>query len=116
MGRPWARSNSRLRWALRPRNVHCLMLRQRRWAKACAHDPGTPRAERGRQTPSPPGPESRQLLFHVTGKSSTATMFAFTVEAGATYKNNTVQGKMTGSWTLPEPLTELLSPIPLPLY
>jgi len=64
----------------------------------------------------PPGPESRQLLFHVTGKSSTATMFAFTVEAGAAYKNNTVQGKVTGSWTLPEPLTELLSPIPLPLY
>ena len=55
-------------------------------------------------------------MFRVTGKPNTATTFAFTVGADATYKNNIVQGKMTGSWTLPEPLTELLSPIPLPLY
>ena len=55
-------------------------------------------------------------VFRVTGKPNTATTFAFTVEADAAYRNNMFQGKMTGSRTLPEPLTELLSPIPLPLY
>ena len=55
-------------------------------------------------------------MFRVTGKSNTATTFAFTVGADATYKNNLFQGKMTGSRTLPEPLAELLGPIPLPLY
>ena len=54
--------------------------------------------------------------FRVTGKPNTATTFAFTVGADATYKNNLLQGKMAGSRTLPEPLAELLGPIPLPLY
>ena len=29
---------------MRPRVGHCLMLRQRRWVRACAHDPAVPEA------------------------------------------------------------------------
>ena len=68
-----------------------------------------PRAERGSQTPSPPGPESRQLLFHVTGKSNTATMFAFTVEEGAAYKYNKVKTRGSGQLRMRCPFFPLAS-------
>ena len=38
MGRPWARSDPGCA-KQRARIAHCLMLRLRRWVRACAHDP-----------------------------------------------------------------------------
>ena len=54
MGRPWARSDPGCA-KQRARIAHCLMLRLRRWVRACAHDPAHAQGRTGKPNTVPPG-------------------------------------------------------------
>ena len=66
--------------------AHCLLLRQRRWVRACAHDPANAQGRTGKSNTVPPRTGEPDWLiaaagFRMTGKPNTVIAFAFTIGA-----------------------------------